>query len=186
MSVARRRIDAAFERLAGVDSRFWSGLFFGLIGLYTLAVVLEATTYGSAARLFPIVVGVPFLGLVALKLLLLAAGDRLDLESTELFEVRERFEHSDEVDVPAAVRYRRELEMALWLAGLTLVLWAVGFLLALVVFLFTFIAVYERDLLRAGLAAGATYAFVYGFFVELLGASVYGGVVALGIPGFTT
>lgn len=186
MSATRRSLDLAFERLAAVDSRLWAGVFFGVVGLYTLAVVIEVTSYSSDARLFPLLVGIPLLGLIAMKLALLLVGDRLHLESMELFDIDEDLGGAVGADVAPGIRYRREFVMILWLVGLSAFLWAFGFLPALLVFLLTFVVTYERSLARAAVVALGTFAFVYLFFIRLLGATIYGGVFTIGIPGITS
>lgn len=178
-----RTVDRAFDRLVDVDSRVWPGIYFGSIGLYTLAVVIEATGYSESARLFPLVIGVPFLGMIVLKLALIALEDRELFASSELFDFEDRFDVVVGAEVEPRIRIQREATMMLWLAGLSLFLWAFGFILTLIVFLFVFVYVYERGLLRAIVASLVTVGFVYFFFIRLLGATVYTGAVTLGLPG---
>lgn len=183
MAAQPRFFDRVFDGLVTVDSRVWPGIFFGVIGLYTFAVVLQSTSYSEAARLFPIVIGVPLLGLIALKLLMTVFDDRNWFASTELFDFDDRFDHVGVAAVEAAVRYQREAEMIIWLVGLSVFLWVFGFILTLIVFLFTFVFIYERDVLRAAIVSAVTVGFVYFFFIRLLGASVYTGAINLGLPG---
>lgn len=185
MPVTRRAVDQVFDRLASFDGRLWAGLFFGVLGLYTLALIYEATGYSSDARLFPLIVGVPFLGLVVVKLALLLLQDRLQISSKELFDFDEEFSQATGGDVSPGLRYHREFVMILWLVGLSALLWAFGFLPALLVFIFTFVELYERKPVRAAAIAVGTYAFVYLFFIRLLGATIYGGAYPIGIPGVT-
>lgn len=183
MSVTRRSVDRVFARFADVDSRLWAGIFFGFIGLYTLAVVIESLSYSSAARLFPLVVGIPFLGLIALKLVLIVLRDRTLFESMAVFDFGEELEQTSGTEVDPAVRYRREFVMILWLVGLSAFLWAFGFYPALVVFLFTFVTIYERNLVRGTLVTIGTFGFVYLFFTVLLGAILYEGAYTIVLPG---
>lgn len=183
MSGSRRYVDRTFEVLVDVDDRLWPGIFFGGVGLYTLAVVFKSLGYSPDARLFPLVIGVPFLGLVVLQLALLLFEDRLDLESATIFDLEDRFDVVSTEDVEPAIRYRREFGMFVWLAGVTVLLWAVGFLPTLAAFLFSFVWYYERDLVRAAIVTAITYGFVYGFFIRLLGAPIYRGALAVGFSG---
>ncbi|WP_144904730.1 tripartite tricarboxylate transporter TctB family protein [Halobellus captivus] len=183
MTITPGSIDPIFERLSSVDSRLWSGIFFGILGLYTLAVVLEARTYSSDARLFPLIVGVPFLGLVVLKLVLMAASGRLSLGSFEVIDLADGMGETAAVDVTPAVRYRREFAMILWIVVLSALLWAFGFLFALLVFLFSFVLLYERKPIRAALVGVGTFSFVYVFFIRLLGANIYEGAYPIAVLG---
>ena len=183
MSVSRRSVDRIFARFADVDSRLWAGIFFGILGLYTLAVVVESLSYSSAAQLFPLVIGVPFLGLIALKLVLLVLRDRALFESMSVFDFDEELEQISETEIAPAVRYRREFVMILWLVGLSALLWAFGFYPALVVFLFTFVTIYEHNLVRGALVTLGTFGFVYLFFTVLLGAILYEGAYTIVLPG---
>lgn len=183
MAAQARYVDPIFDRIVAVDARVWPGVFFGAVGLYTLAVVLKATEYSEAARLFPLVIGVPFLGMIVVKLALVALADRELFAASELFDFDEEFEPVFASDVPPGVRYRREAVMMLWLVALSAFLWAFGFLATLLAFLFVFVSVYERDPVRAAVASLVTTGFVYFFFIELLGAVVYAGAVTLGLPG---
>ncbi|MGQ4556532.1 tripartite tricarboxylate transporter TctB family protein [Halobellus sp. GM3] len=183
MAITSEFGDPIFERLSSIDGRLWSGIFFGVLGLYTLAVVVEATTYSSDARLFPLIVGIPFLGLIVLKLVMMAASDRIRLGSFNAIELDTQVESVTGVDVSPAVRYRREFAMILWITALSALLWAFGFLFALFVFLFSFVLLYERDLVRAVLIAAGTFVFVYLFFIRLLGANIYEGAYPIGVLG---
>lgn len=186
MSAPRRFGDQVFARVVDIDRRLWPGIFFGVVGLYVLAVVYEATGYSEDARLFPIVIGLPLLGMILLKLGLLAFEDRLGLESVALFDLDDEFKGIIRREVDPAVRYRREFAMLLWLVALSFLVWAVGFLLSLLLFVLSFILVYERDPLRAVVTAVATYGIVYLFFVELLGAAVYRGAYPIDLPVIPT
>lgn len=186
MSALRRFGDRFFARVVAIDRRLWPGIFFTFVSLYVIAVVLEAVTYSESARLFPIVVGIPLLIIIGLKLVLLAAGNRLDLESIALFDFDDEFEGVIRRQVEPAVRYRREFAMLLWLVALSALVWAFGFLLSLLVFVLSFILVYERDPVRAVVTAALTYGIVYFFFVELLGAAVYRGAYPIDLPVIPT
>lgn len=174
-------IDRGFERVAAVDGRYPAMAFFGALLVYTLALVVQAVGYSDAARLFPLIVGVPLVVMLVANLVLLALGDRIDLRLVGFFDA------VGEIDAVAAAspvddaeRYRREFSMLVWVGALIGLTWLVGNLAAVAVFVATFVYVYERDLPRALLVAGLTFGFIYLLFVVVLDASLYRGVVPLG------
>lgn len=174
-------IDRGFERLAAVDGRYPAMAFFGVLLVYTLALIVQAVGYSDAARLFPLIVGVPLVVMLVVNLLLLAFGDRVDLRLVGFFDaVGELDAVSADTDVDDAARYRREFAMFGWVGALIALTWLVGNLVAVAVFVATFVYVHERDLGRALLVSGLTFGFIYLLFVVVLDASLYRGVVPLG------
>lgn len=175
--------ERVFRKISGVDGRYWAALFFGLILAYVALLVTEALGYSSDPRLFPLVVGVPLLVLIAGQIVLLVFGDRFGIESVDLFENIQELEGSDEgSDMDPVERTRREFEMVVWSLLSFGVIWLFGHLVALVVFVFGFIYVYERSLKRALLATAVTFGFVYLLFVYILGASLWSGVLEGIVP----
>lgn len=178
--------DYHFNFLTRIRSRYLKALFFMVVFAYTLLLVGEAVTYDSAAQLFPLVVGIPLLGLTAVKIVHLVFQNRFDFEVVELFENADQVvATSDEDTIEPSEQYRRQFNMILWTLGLLVLTWLVGHLLALVVFVFTFVYVYERSLGRAILASGLTFVFVYLLFIQLLGSSLWEGLIRFqfgGIP----
>jgi Na+/proline symporter len=177
----RRVIAGVFERLAAVESRFLAMAFFGALVVYTLALVTQAVGYSDAARLFPLIVGVPLVVMLVVNLLLLAVGDRVDLQLVGFFDaVGDIDAVSAESAVDEAERYRREFSMVVWVGALIGLTWLIGNLAAVAVFVATFVYVHERDLRRALLVSGFTFGFIYLLFVVILDANLYRGVVPLG------
>lgn len=174
-----------FEALAEVDGRYRSAAFFLGVGAYVLLQVVTALGYRPTVRLFPLVIGVPLLGLIAAKLVLLLFGDRLGIRMADLFEDVAQMEFDEIEEIPDAVRYRREFEVVLWTTGLIVLVWLVGIMPAIAVFVFSFIFAYERSLPRALFAMLLTYGFVYVLFIQILDAVLYEGVYAIRIPGVT-
>lgn len=170
--------ERAFRKIADVDSRYWASLFFGLIFAYVGILVVRALGYASAPRLFPLIVGVPLLLLIVGQIALLVFGDRLGIESVDLFESAYELDTSgDQTEQEAAVEQnRRELEMIVWSLLSFVLIWAIGHIAALVVFVFGFIYAYERSLKRAAIATVITFTFIYLLFVTILDASLWPGV----------
>lgn len=175
-----------FEVLAEVDGRYRSAAFFLGVGAYVLLQVFTALGYRPDVRLFPLVIGIPLLGLIAAQVVLLLFGERLGFRMTDLFENVTQMEFEGIVDIPDDVRYRREFEMVVWTAALIVLVWLVGIMVAIAVFVFVFIYAYERSLTRSLVAMVVTYGFVYVLFIQILDAVLYEGVYAIRIPGVTT
>lgn len=176
-----RLVDRGFERLAEVDGRYPATAFFLAVLGYTLALLLEAQGYPADPRLFPMIVGVPLVLLLLAKILLLLFQDRFELQSVGLFEDLGVLDvASTGGEGTRASRYRRELSMIGWIGALGGLIYLVGNLLAIPVFIFTFILAYERKPVRAAFVAALTFGFVYLLFVEILGASLWRGVFELG------
>lgn len=174
-------IDRGFERLAALDGRYPAMAFFAVLLVYTLALVWQAVGYSDAARLFPLIVGVPLVGMLVVNLLLLAFQDRVDLRLVGFFDaVGDIDAVSAEAEVDQAERYWREFSMVGWVAGLVGLTWLVGNLAAVAGFVFAFVAVYERSLARALLVSAVTFGFIYLLFVVVLDAALYRGIIPLG------
>lgn len=177
MTAPNNRLERLFGTLARVDATRYRQAFFLLCLGYVLVVLYQAMGYGSAARLFPVLVGVPLVALLVGTLAVSVSGRRSDL-SGPLGGVFEELEgHERGTDHDDDVRYRRETAALLWLAALFISIWLLGHLLAAAVYVPTFVYAYERDLRRAAITGVGTAAFLYFLFVELLSASIHGGVL---------
>jgi hypothetical protein len=171
--------DRVFMFIENTDGRYWAVTFFlGLIA-YTGLLVVEALTYSDAAQLFPLLIGVPLLGLIVLDIGLVLFGDQIGIESVDLFE--EIVSLDEEGEMRSLVdQYRREFEMILWVGVSVALIWLLGHVIALSVFVFVFIYTYERNLKRAVLATAITFGFVYLLFIVLLEANLASGVLPVG------
>lgn len=177
MTTSNGRLDRLFAVLAGIDAEHYRRGFF-LLGLgYVLAVLYRAMDYSSAARLFPLLVGVPLVTLLVGTLLASLSGRTVDVEGplVGVFEEIETYERGSDLD--NATRYRREAVALVWLAVLFVSIWLLGYLLAAVAYVPAFVYVYERNTRRAILAGIGTAMFLYILFVELLSAGIYDGVL---------
>lgn len=175
--------ERAFRKIADVDGRYWASLFFGLLFVYVALMVLEALDYASAPRLFPLVIGVPLLLLIVVQVVLLLFQEQLGIESVDLFESIQQLEGvAEEDEETAAERPRRELEMIILSLLSFVLIWLLGHVAALLVFVFGFIYLYERDLRRALIATALTFGFVYLLFVSILNASLYRGILGGMVP----
>lgn len=176
-----RLVDRGFQRLADLESRYLAVAFFATLLLYTLALVSQALGYSEAARLFPLIVGVPLVGMLVAYILLLLLQDRVDVRTVGFFDDVGDFEAGPRgFEGEQSDRYRREFGMVLWIGALVVLTWLVGNLVAVAVFVFAFVHVHERAPLRALLVAGLTFGFIYLLFVRVLGATLWRGVIPLG------
>ncbi|WP_049986589.1 tripartite tricarboxylate transporter TctB family protein [Halobellus rufus] len=169
------------EFVRRVDGRYWSAVFFACIFAYTTLLVVESFSYSAAARLFPLIVGISLLGLVAVQIAVLLAGDRLDIKRVELFGSPEEFlEDEGDTEQEDLLRYQREFEMILWTTLAVAVIWLLGHVLGLVVFVFFFVYRFNRNLKKAGMVTGIAFVFVYLLFVRLLDSSLWTGILFKG------
>lgn len=176
--------DRAFRKITDIDSRYWASLFFGLLFVYVGLLVSQALGYASAPRLFPLIIGVPLLLLIVVQVVLLVFQEQLGIKSDDLFESIQQLEDTtEETDEEAAVEQTRQESKMIVLSVLSFVLiWLVGHMVALLVFVFGFIYLYERNLTRALLATALTFGFIYLLFVVILGASLYEGALGGMLP----
>lgn len=176
--------DRALRKIAAVDSRYWASLFFALIFAYVAILVSEALGYSSDPRLFPLLVGVPLLVLIVGQVVLLVFRDQLGIESVDLFETAYELNPDDDrTEAEATMQQnRREAEMLVWALVSFLLIWLLGHIVALLVFVFGFIYAYERSLKRAAIATAITFGFIYILFVSILGASLWEGILGGVLP----
>lgn len=176
--------DRVFEFITETERRYWAALFFFGLFAYTLLLVREARTYGSAPRLFPLIVGVPLLGMLLFKLLQLLGGERFSINVRGVFEDMGNMDVvKTDKDLDPITQYRNEFMMIVWTVAVTVLIYAFGLLTALGIFVFAFVYVYERSLLRAVVVTVVTYGFVYFLFIELLDAALWRGRYSIEFGG---
>lgn len=151
-----------------VPRRFREAIFVLLLGVYASVIVFTAIGYSQRARRFPLVIGVPVLGLIVLKVALLLGGDRLSLPATGLVSDVVSLDTGGSDDIDASTQRRREVEVIGWIALFVGLIWALGFQVGSVLFVAGFVFRHQRDPKRALLVAGITYAIIYLLFVRLL------------------
>lgn len=160
------------DRLQWLDKRYTESLFLGALFTYTLLLVTTALDYGPKPQLFPLLAGIPLLGLILLRLGMLNV-ERLRFDSGGMFQGLTDDMREDEMVEDATARYGREAEIILWLAGALALIWVAGFQIALLAFVFLFVFYHERDLYRAVGSTLLAYALLYVLFIELLSVELY-------------
>lgn len=171
--------------LRSVDDRQWEILFFLLILGYSVLLVYEAWGYGPDARLFPLMVGIPLVGMLVVKIGLLLFADRIDLSENDMFgSVTSDLDDSEDIaeseetsKFDTLVRYRREYEMVGWTFVLIGLIWLLGFRLSMLVFIPVFIYRYERAPKRAVGVTIFTWIATDLIFVRLLSVTFWEGVI---------
>lgn len=181
------------ERYAGtiesIESRYWEALFFMVLLAYDLVLVYTATGYGEDPRLFPLMIGVPLAGLIVVRVAMLVMADRFDFDSAGMFESVtadldiEETEEGGQAGPGTLEQYRSELATMGWIAGFLALVWAFGFQISVVVFVFAYVLVYEQDVKRAIVATVVAFALVYLLFIQLLSVPLYEGAL---LPDFLT
>lgn len=173
----RQLVNQGYDRLAVINGRYLAAVFFSVLLTYTLALVYESLAYSADARLFPLIVGIPLSIMIVGKILLLLLQERLNLQVAGFFEDIDNLNVSQtKKEQSTAARYRREFSMVLWIGGLMSLIYLIGNLAAVPVFIFAFIFAYERALKRAVLAAIVTSILIYLLFVQVLNTTLWRGI----------
>lgn len=171
----------AGQWIEAVPRRYWQSLFFAGLLCYNLALVYQATQFSGEAGLFPLIIGVPLVGLICLKILFtLVLRDRVEGFGGLTGNIMaEQAELVGDVLGGDRVNVHRELESVVWVCLLFLIIWLAGFLYGLTVFILGFVLVKERNLLRAAIVTGSSMLSIYLLFVELLSIRLWSGVLGL-------
>lgn len=161
------------------DRTFFTLAVFVLV----LGFLVLSLDYQPRARLVPLIIAVPTLLLTLLQLLIdmvPAVARRFSfLLEYDLFgiDTRRAAEPSEETGSSSAV-YRRELNFAAWLLLLMALIYFLGYLVAIPLFLILFLRLRSSESWPMTLSITAvTWAFVYVVFIVVMGAPLHEGVV---------
>lgn len=155
---------------------FYSGLF-----LYVGSHLALATDWEWENKLFPFLVGIPILALIAVNMLFVWKPALREFFTTDEggdSRMAEALSSSDD-GRPKAERHRSEAGIVLWSVALPIYIYLVGFAYALPTYVFAFVLYYTRDLKKAVVSTAAFTAFSYVVFVVLLNLRMYHGVLPL-------
>src|SRR5262249_14291125 len=155
--VRRRRRDPSGDRPRQAALRAWlhlDGATAVSLRVVLLAVwaLWQSRSFGPRAGLFPWVVTVPLLALALVQLGRDLSGHRDDLDLAEA-----------DGEVPPAVARRRTLEVSVWILGMFVAIWLVGFAAATLLTTFLYLKLGSREgwAISLGMSLGG-FAFVYG------------------------
>jgi hypothetical protein len=138
------------------------GAYFAIfVMLFSLAIVLGAYTYPyEAARRIPVLIGSVVFVLAAITLALELRSKKKDT--------------SDAEGEPSLISYWRT---GAWVCGVGLSIYLVGFLVAIPLFLFSYLKLNSTGWKRSTIVAVITTAVVYGLFEYILSFKLYRGLV---------
>ncbi|MDE0032425.1 MAG: tripartite tricarboxylate transporter TctB family protein [Deltaproteobacteria bacterium] len=157
---------------------FTLGVFVLVLGFLVLSL-----DYQPRARLVPLIIAVPTLLLTLLQLLIdmvPAVGRRFSfLQEYDLFGIDTgRAAAPSGESCPSGTVFRRELNFAAWLLLLMALIYFIGYLVAIPLFLVLFLRLRSSEswLMTLSITV-ATWAFVYVVFIVIMGAPLHEGVV---------
>ncbi len=157
---------------------FTLGVFVVVLGFLILAL-----DYQPRARLVPLIIAVPTLLLTLFQFLIdaiPAVGRRFSFfQEYDLFGIETgRAAEPIEETRPTRNVFRRELSFAAWLLLLVALIYFIGYLAAIPLFMILFMRLRssERWLITLSITA-VTWAFVYVVFIVIMGAPLHEGVV---------
>lgn len=173
--------DDAESRLYPFSPKMMTTLFY--LGLFAWAAIMlvVAFDWNWQDKLFPLFFATSALILIALYLILMHAGDRLQRflpDTAETGSDEMEFDETGDVETrTGSLRERYEIIMIGWAIALPIALYVVGFLYTIPLYTVAFIWYFNRDLRTAILTAVVATALVYGLFVEILGIRLPGGLL---------
>lgn len=151
--------------------------------LLVLLFLVLSLDYRPRARLVPIIIAVPTLLLTLLQLLIdmiPAVGRRFAFfQEYDLFGIETgRAAAPSEESRPTSNVFRRELSFAAWLLLLVALIYFIGYLAAIPLFMIPFMRLRSSESWRLTLSITAvTWTFVYVVFIVVMGAPLHEGVV---------
>ncbi|MDN5301010.1 MAG: hypothetical protein PWQ60_524 [Thermoanaerobacteraceae bacterium] len=148
-----------------------------------LVFTIIAIGYNPQARVAPLVVGIPAIFLSALLLVsyyIPAVDKKINtMKQMELFEMEEKKKKGDNKQNKEEKKEPiiRELNITLWIIGLLLSIYILGFIIAIPIFVFLYLMFREKEKLSTSIIVSlGTWAGIYVMFIILLKAQLYGGV----------
>lgn len=154
--------------------RFNGAVIFNIfLVLVFAAVIIVSLGYSYRARLTPLVIGIPGLLVTVITL---------------FFELKKsiiKHDPSDEEQSAAALeksknkeKVRKEIIALSWLAGLFILIYVVGFIIAIPIYLFLYLKVKsDEKLVFSSLFSLITWGALYVFFVLILHIPLYPGII---------
>lgn len=162
-------------------------LVLGMTALVATMVV-EATTFTRSPRLLPLIVGIPTLALLLIQVVRdvrrMVSGDRTGGTASE--QEADRYsgnDPADGADDSAALANASPVVGTLWVLLLVLIVWLLGFLVAIPIFIVLFMRYFGRETWRLSiLFAIGTFVVTYLFFVVVIEVQLIPGRLAEFLP----
>jgi protein-S-isoprenylcysteine O-methyltransferase Ste14 len=152
-------------------------LVFNLFLLAVLVLMLVVNfQYRPRARRIPMMTGLCTLGL------LVAVNARTIKNRTRDEFEKQSKSHADDLDAPTqgsnAIYAKKEAVIILWLIGLTALMYLIGFLIAIPLYLFLFLYVFAKETWKVSLGMSVgVFAVIYVIFVKILNVHVHEGLL---------
>jgi hypothetical protein len=175
MSSVAQQTTSILERVRPI---YYKQAFFLAVFGYILLMMVDAQSYGPTVRLFPMLVGIPLLGLLLLQLIFPALPSEWGGRGGGIMSVvnDEEIETGDPKS-DRSIRMRREFWMVGWTIGLLAIMYLFGFLAGMTVFVSAFIYYYERDLVLSVGVMAINLVVSYLLFVQILQLRLFPGVI---------
>jgi hypothetical protein len=143
-----------------------AALFSLIVLIFFCVFVYEAKDWRMQARLYPYAIGIPMLICAIIQVILDLKGVKAK-ESTDGTPMDFQFSTQKEMD-PAVVK-RRTITMFSWMLGFFLMIWLLGYVIAIPVMVFSYLKFQSNEswVLSTTLTVIA-FAFFYTLFVKLL------------------
>lgn len=162
-----------------VPKRYWETMFLLVLLGYTSHLITQALHLSGGAGLFPLMVGIPLFVLIFLQLILTTVfvGRSFEVGGLSSRITGALGDDTEGMTGAAKANHRREFTSILWVGVLLCLIWLAGFLAGVTLFVFSFIAVNERDFRRAVVVTVSLMLSIYVLFVELLSLNLAGGML---------
>jgi hypothetical protein len=176
MSIVAKRTASVLERVRPI---YYKQAFFLIVFGYIALMMWDAQSYGATVRLFPVLIGIPLLGLLLVQLLFPVLPDGFKIGADGLMS---SVTNSAEIDTnesttDRSVRMQREFLAVLWTLALLGIVYLFGFLAGLTLFVAAFIYYYERNLKLALGVMVVNLVVSYVLFVQILQIRLFPGAI---------
>ncbi len=131
--------------------------FSALILAFLVLMVVYSLKYQFQARLFPLVVGIPAIGLIAIVLVRSIVAARSKKEKDAAAALME-----ESTGFPAG--WKVTTGVIAWIAGFVALIFVAGFNIAVLLFVFCYLKYHKASWLRSAIVAASIEAGMYGIF----------------------
>lgn len=151
--------------------------------LMFLTSVIIAISYDRQTRMFPLIIGVP--GLILCVILfssyyIPAVSKRLTtIKQKEFFKAQDKEEQEDDEKKKKEFKKvsLKELNITIWIIGLLIIIYILGFMITIPLFIFLFLKFREKEnLIISILFSVSSWVVIYIMFILILKAQLYGGI----------